>query len=487
MGEGGEDCALCSPNRMDKRNLVCGEQIELSRMLEAREARAQMQQRILRRTHRPLISFTLNIAGPVKVFPLAASAFEEGVRLIACQCKAYGIPVVEKKEIRESAGWVCFFSVEGEAPAVKAALCRLEEETSLGRLFDMDVLDAQGNKISRTALGLPERTCLLCRRSAAVCARSRAHSVDELLERTCEILWDYFSEKYAAGIASIAVRALLYEVLATPKPGLVDKRNSGAHRDMDIFTFETSALALQPYFKAFVSHGIVGCSASAETLLTELRPIGIRAELAMLHATGGINTHKGIIFSMGLLCAALGRLYGRQEPCGREALQKECRIIAAPLAQDFQRITAHTAVTHGEKLFAARGIRGARGEAVDGFPTLFSVALPRFYELRQKGLDLNDAGALTLLSILAVSDDTNVSSRASCAYLEGLQHRLRQLIRDRPEQGDYRSLLESLDREFIAENVSPGGSADILAMLYFIHFLETEQPKNPDLRLPSME
>lgn len=467
---------------MDLQKFVCGESIELSRMLNARERRTELQQQLLARNGVPLISFTLNIAGPVKVFPMAVNTFEEGLHLILCQCKAYRLPILEKAETRESTGYECFLSVNAPARQIKEALCLLEESSSLGRLFDIDVLDVDGRKISRTDLGLPERTCLICGNPAAVCSRSRAHSVDALLTRTCQIIWDYFAEKYASETASIAARALLYEVLATPKPGLVDKRNSGAHRDMDIFTFESSALALIPYFKAFVHDGIDHTGDSPEAVLPGIRPVGIQAEIAMLHATGGVNTHKGIIFSLGILCAALGRLYGRQEPYSREALREECRQIAAPLAKDFDGLTEDTAVSHGERLYAEYGVRGVRGEAIDGFPALFSVALPRFQELREKGLDLNDAGVVTLLSIMAESMDTNIICRSSYKEAGEIQSRLRALILTQPERQDYHRILEALDEEFIQRNISPGGSADILALTYFLCFLEQERQMNPYLR-----
>lgn len=451
-------------------------------MLDARENRVKEQRKLLQQFHKPLVSFTLNIAGPIKVFPLAVKTYEEGLRLILCQCKAFQLPVLKKQEMRKPTGYECFLVVNAPAKKVKKALCELEEKSSLGRLFDIDVLDADGKKVTRMELGLPERTCLLCSRPAAECSRARAHSVEELQIRTCEIIWDYFSEKYAALLASIAVRALLYEVLATPKPGLVDQNNSGAHRDMSIFTFESSALALLPYFKAFISYGIAYSRKDAADILSSVRPIGIQAEIAMLHATDGINTHKGIIFSLGILCTALGRLYGIQEPYDRSALQKECQKISAPLQADFKGITKDSAVSNGEKLYVSHGIRGVRGEAIDGFPVLFLTALPRFGELREQGFNLNDAGVLTLLSIITESEDTNIMIRSSYEEAREIQERLKLLIQKKPEKQNYQKLLLQLDQEFINRNISPGGSADMLALTYFIYLLEGELGENPYLK-----
>lgn len=485
-GSGGGYKANCIAIRqcqynMDFKKLICGDRIDLKTILDARDHRVEIQREMLQRNSVALISFTLNIAGPIKVFPLTASAYEEGVRLIQFWCRSHQLQIVEQAEVREPSGYECFLSVSAPVEKVKATLCKLEESNDLGRLFDIDVLDTSGEKISRTAVGLPERKCLICDERAVVCGRSRAHSIEELQEQTCKIIWTYFFEKYAEAIASVASRALLHEVMTTPKPGLVDRQNNGAHSDMDVFTFEDSALALMPYFKAFVSSGISHGDDAASAILPQIRPIGIQAEISMLSATGGVNTHKGIIFSLGIICAALGRLYSRQEAYSRSALQLECMEIAAPVAEDFCNLDSKAAMTNGEKLYSTYHIRGIRGEAAGGFPILFSVALPRFQQLRESGLNLNDVGALTLLSIIASSEDTNIISRSSYEDMLEIQKRMQALAANSPETQDYLGILNSLDEEFIGRNISPGGSADILALAYFIHFLEQELPENPHL------
>lgn len=469
---------------MDLQHFLTGEPVELQQMLDARERRVSIQARLQKQFQLPLISFTLNIAGPVKVFPLAARTFEEGIKLIRCQCRAWEIPILYTKEVRESTGNTCYLIAKAPAETVKRALMDLEQRTSLGRLFDIDILDADGRKLSRTELGAPERRCLLCGRPAYVCGRARAHPMGEILKRTVSIMRDYFAEQYADRTARVAVRALLYEVQATPKPGLVDRHNSGAHRDMNVFTFETSALALLPYFKTFVAAGITHSEHQPEALLEDLRPIGLQAEVSMFQATGEVNTHKGILFSMGILCAALGICFGREASPTRQVIQGLCRQIAAPLCADFTNITGENAVSHGEKQFAAYGVRGIRGEAVSGFPALFRAALPRLDHLLADGYSLNDAGVLTLVSAIAETEDTNLIARSSYERTLLIRRRLRELIDDGLAQRDYLTILEQLDQEFIAEGISPGGSADILALAYFIRFLEQEglMPLPPSMK-----
>ena len=130
----------------------------------------------------------------------------------------------------------------------------------------------------------------------------------QLQEKTQAVLAAAIREADSKTIARLACQALLYEVATTPKPGLVDRANSGSHRDMDFFTFQASAAALWPYFARCAEIGMDTHSLPPEETFSRLRTPGKLAEGDMLRATAGVNTHKGAIFSMGILCGALGRL-----------------------------------------------------------------------------------------------------------------------------------------------------------------------------------
>lgn len=459
---------------MDLQHFLNGPRVELSQMLEARERRVWLQQAILKAYPVTLVSFTLNIAGPIKVFPLAVRSYEEGLELIRCQCKAWGLPIVHTQEVRESSGYECFLSVDAPALKVKEILSHLEGQISLGRLFDMDVLDTDGQKLSRTQLGLPERTCLVCGRPAFECSRARKHSLDDILRQTVSIMWDYFAHRYAVKVSTTAARALLYEVLSTPKPGLVDKRNSGSHKDMDIATFETSAVTLLPYLRQFVLYGVDHCQGDPASFLHDLRPMGIQAEIDMLRATGGVNTHKGILFSIGILLCALGVCYGQEALPNRAKLRKLCAAIAAPINGELAHITPENARSHGELLYVQHGVLGARGEAANGFPGLFETALPVMDKLLEDGLSLNDVGVITLLHIMAEVQDTNIISRSSYPRMVELQTQLKALLALPLSPAQLVEEAEKMDRQFIAENISPGGSADLLALSYLVRFLEDQ-------------
>lgn len=459
---------------MNLSKIVTGEYVELPQMLDARERRQFIQQNLLRQYQLPLISFTLNIAGPIKVFPLAVHTFLEGLSMIRTQCMAWKLPILEEKQIEDITGYEAFLVIDSDARTVKEILCRLEERTPLGRLFDLDVLSPNGTKISRTDFHLEPRKCLLCNQDAFVCSRSRNHSVEEILTRECEIMQDYFHHQYAHKISSLAMAALLYEVAATPKPGLVDRDNSGAHQDMDFYTFQSSAVSLNQFFEAFTLCGIENHERSCEEVFSLIRPIGIEAETAMKQATGGVNTHKGMIFSLGIFCCALGYLYGNDIPFCEDVFRNTCREMTAYILDDFQGITLANAKTHGEFLFARYGITGIRGEAADGYPTVFEVALPFFRQYCGDGLSANDAGILTLLHIIANSIDTNIIARSDFDTFRRVQQQICHLLDSGLSERDYITEIRRLDQSFIQMNISPGGSADMLALTYFIASLEHE-------------
>lgn len=238
--------------------LVTGREVSLKDMLDAREHRQEVQRMLLSEHHLPVISFTLNIVGPVKVFPLALRTFHEGIRLIETQCHAWKIPIIATYSTTSHTGHEYFWAVDGDVRFIKEHLCLLEDSVALGRLFDIDVIQTDGMKISRTDLGFSTRKCLICNQEAFVCSRARTHSVKELLEQECQIMTNYFAKQHARKLSSLSMQALLYEVSVTPKPGLVDWNNTGAHQDMDIFTFEASAdlLALTFFLYLFENSGL---------------------------------------------------------------------------------------------------------------------------------------------------------------------------------------------------------------------------------------
>ena len=340
----------------------------------------------------------------------------------------------------------------------------------MGRLFDMDVLCPDGKKVDRQELGREGRKCLICGGPAQVCARSRAHTVSELQEKTWEILCQALDAADSADAARLATQALLYEVATTPKPGLVDRENSGSHRDMDFFTFQASAAALYPYFAQCVKIGRE--TVDAQETFRRLRLPGKLAEGEMRRATGGVNTHKGAIFSMGILCGALGRL-DREQWCSPSVVLAECASMTKGLvSKDYVNLTRETAKTAGQQLYLQYGITGVRGQAEAGFPAVINVGLPKLEAALAAGKSINEAGCAALLAMLADTVDTNMIHRGGYEQAKKTAEKLRILLVKEPFPS--KETLKKLDAEFIRDNLSPGGTADLLALVYMLHFLKEE-------------
>ena len=395
-------------------------------MLLARDRRASRQAALLSRYGRPVISFTMNIAGPVKDSPLIRYAFRSGLR----QLEALPCAQLCREVIFEPTGPEALLVYETQDARLLKAFCiRLESEGEAGRLFDLDVLDANGEKLSRET----GRTCLVCGGPVSVCSRSRAHGLEAITARTRTILEAFAAET----LGEMAENALLAEVHFTPKPGLVDEANNGAHRDMDVPLFERSAHALRPCFEEFVRLGLQGASPAA------LQQAGVRAEQAMFAATGGVNTHKGAIYSGALLLHAAGRLLsGEEEGNLCELAAQTAAAIPAPTG------------THGAAVRACCG--GIRTEAVSGYPTAQAV----LRQLRQSGpLD-------ALLLSMSRLDDSTLWHRGGAEGAQLVRSRAADILAAPASEREART--RRLDAELIERNLSPGGSADLLAMAFFL-------------------
>jgi len=442
----------------------------MAAILEAREQRAARQAALLQQYQKPLICFTMNIAGPVKTGVYIQKGFEMGKDRIWAQLAGAGAAVVWFEETISAAGYSAFYAVDREAVTLKRLMTEIEDASPLGRLFDMDVVTPDGRKVERQSLGYPRRKCLICGQDAVLCSRSRTHSAEQLQAETQRILREAVIEDYSRRVASAAVRSLLYEVCTTPKPGLVDRHNNGSHRDMDIFTFMSGGSALWPYFRDCVAAGAKSSDASPEETFRQLRLLGRGAEQTMYRATGGVNTHKGAIFTLGLMCGGVGRLL-EKEPFSETDILAQCRAMAKGIVQNDLGVSGP--MTNGRKLYANYGITGIRGEAEMGFPAVAEVGLPTLREGLAKGLSVNDAGCAALLAIMAHTTDTNLISRGGREVQQEICGEIRQLLRENPYPEE--AVLNELDARFIRENLSPGGSADLLAATYFLHFITASE------------
>lgn len=254
-------------------------------------------------------------------------------------------------------------------------------------------------------------------------------------------------------IAHLATRALQAELDTTPKPGLVDKRDNGAHRDMDHALMLRSIRALHPYFIRLAQ---LGCS-SPQPPHDDIVRIGIEAERAMFEATGGVNTYKGALFSMGLAVIA----------AGGAALCHNTNAMSSSIAALASRFPI-TKGTHGSEAKTRACLKGALDNARDGYRMLFEAWLP-FYETCVESADPY-ALHKTLLRIMCDLDDTNIVYRTSLATMLQVKEESKLLLQSFSVMG-----LETMNSKFMRCNISPGGSADMLSLVVFLYSVLRKQ------------
>lgn len=281
----------------------------------------------------------------------------------------------------------------------------------------------------------------------------------------------FFCKRDGEQFASLAVRALLYEVCTTPKPGLVDRLNNGSHDDMTLFTFLDSTTALISYFQSAVQLGQETAALSPQETFRRLRVLGVRAEEEMFRSTGGINTHKGAIFTLGTVCGAVGRLWSLEAPVeSMDKILEECaHMCGQAIQEDFKRVAKKNVHTKGETLYLEHGIEGIRGELARGLPTVREIGLPILTKELEAGFDWEQAGVSALIHMIAKVVDTNLIARGG---LEGQAWAAEQAAEQLEEGRCCAARAAVLDQKFIARHLSPGGCADLLAVTYFCAFLK---------------
>lgn len=260
----------------------------------------------------------------------------------------------------------------------------------------------------------------------------------------------------SAAIGRAATLALYDELSLAPKPGLVTLMDCGSHDDMDAHTFMRSLFSLRRYFAQIAEAGFGAADFAV------LERLGMAAEARMLHATGGVNTHRGAIFMLGLLCAAagaaLGECDGALHPMGlREALRRHWGCALARRSQRPPMLPGGIAARR-------HGLRSASTEAALAFPVLFETALPALTGALARGLAPHHARLDTLFHVIAVLDDSNLAHRGGLAGLRFAQRAARDFL-DRGGAARPEGVQEAqaIADEFVQRRLSPGGAADTLA------------------------
>jgi triphosphoribosyl-dephospho-CoA synthase len=269
-------------------------------------------------------------------------------------------------------------------------------------------------------------------------------------------------------VADLAKAALLAELETWPKPGLVSHVDSGSHTDMDASTFKASATAIAPFYDQLALAGAAGSG------MNTLREIGMKAERAMMAATGAVNTHRGAIFGLGLICAAAGAVWSG---AGCAGLQWRANVLGATVRQRWGQAIMRGPIplhSHGTNALRLFGAGGARAQAAAGFPHAIEVGLPALRLGRRLAPDDPEAARVqSFFAILASTEDTNLLYRGGADGLRFAQEQAGGFLRQGGvEQADWRERAASVHRAFIARRLSPGGCADLLAITLFLDGLE---------------
>lgn len=288
-------------------------------------------------------------------------------------------------------------------------------------------------------------------------------ALSEILQQ-CHSSEECIDTFFAGCVADLAELCLIEEVNTWPKPGLVSHIDNGSHTDMDAQTFYRSATAIKPFFEQMVQAGWQNAS------MQTLRKIGLQAECEMLAATGGINTHRGAIFGLGLLCASAG-LYASKMSSHFADISLGT-LVSSRWGKEIlpSRNKVDDCLTHGEKVCRQYGVGGAQLEAFDGFPSVYEVGLPALrlgYALAPNNVQA--ARVQTCFALIAKVEDTNLLHRGGMQGLRFAQAKAQEFL----DQGgigqkNWQVYAQAIHHEFIERNLSPGGCADLLGMCIFV-------------------
>jgi triphosphoribosyl-dephospho-CoA synthase len=272
------------------------------------------------------------------------------------------------------------------------------------------------------------------------------------------------AQAFHAALGRAAIVSLYDELALEPKPGLVSFADAGSHEDMDAGTFLRSLFALRHFFPRAAALG------ATDARFAPLETLGIAAEARMLRATGGVNTHRGAIFTLGLLCAAAGAARAAGLPCIASHLRGTLRdrwgdALAARATQVRE--------SHGARAARAHGLRSAAEEAAQGLPTLFEQVLPALRHARRAGADDRGARLHALFTAMAEVDDTNLVHRGGLQGLRDAQRLARGFLAEGGGlTGDAPVRAARVHALFVARRLSPGGAADLLAAACWVERVE---------------
>jgi triphosphoribosyl-dephospho-CoA synthase CitG len=267
-------------------------------------------------------------------------------------------------------------------------------------------------------------------------------------------------------------QAILLEVSAYPKPGLVNRHTNGAHSDMSILTFAMSSVVVSRAYYKLLELGKQHTS-DMKSLFHEVRQVGIKEEQSLLQVTKGVNTQRGILFAGGILAAAGGYLAQKPDVVVEDIFALVANMTKGLVKNELENLDKKTKLTAGELLYKKYGITGIRGEVEQGFPSVRNIGVPALKTAFEQGIGLNDAIVHGLISLMTCVEDSNVIWRANYETLQRVQLRAKDIL----AKGSIftsigREEIQKFDHDCVEHRISPGGAADLLSITIALFLLE---------------
>lgn len=276
-------------------------------------------------------------------------------------------------------------------------------------------------------------------------------------------------------IASLATRSILYEVVISPKPGLVDRFDNGSHSDMNIYHFINSAFSLQNHFENYLKIGYEHSSQDINNLFDKLRKEGVLAEKSMFEATDNVNTHKGLNFAFAIILGAIGyylKLNHKSKYIDFDVVFQIVKNMSKNLIEkDFSDINESNAKSYGEKLYVKYGILGPRGEAAGGYAFILDKILPYIQKRKNEEYDHEKIFLEVLILLMTKVEDGNLIHRGGIGEWRKVKLEAEKLYEKILKGEDIRILLNKYNKVLIERNLSPGGAADLLCISIFLNDL----------------
>lgn len=442
----------------------------LEEFLLMREKRVDIQNYIIKKYNNPILVLRANYPGEEK------NAFVPKyiVEIIKNEIlDIFNSQIIFTEKLDSIEGPTYIYSIKESGKNIKKIAMEIEESHILGRCVDIDVFDSNGYAFSRKDFGGEKRQCFLCKEMAFICGRNKTHSEAEVKEAIEKKLEKYLKiEKEKEKIVNIfsnqALKSVILEVSASPSFGLVSPHTNGSHEDMDFFTFVDSGFALNSYFRQVVNAGY--SSLSTELIFKKIRHMGKLAEIDMFLATNNINTHKGMIFLMGITAALSAKAKFENLPFDHiSSLIKE---MCKDILKDFDNIHKKIKLTHGEKLYIKHGIIGVRGVVKNGLDVIFNNAITVLQNALDNQEHINYAMIRTLIFLMSSLEDTTILHRHDIDTLNFVKNKAQELHLKFENNALDISLLKDIESSFINKRISPGGAADLLAITIFLTYIK---------------